>query len=168
EEEVSQAVPVPLGQGLAGRVAATGEPWLVDDLDEIELVSPVLRAHGIRSLVAIPLVVEGRAIGVAHVGSEEKHHFGAGDVRLLELIADRIALALNQSQLLAAERAAQERLSFLGEASSLLASSLDYVDTLARIAQLAVPHLADLCTVDMRADDGSIRRLATTHTDPEK
>jgi len=168
EEELSQAVPVPLGQGLAGRVAASRDPWLVDDLDEIELVSPVLRAHGIQSLIAIPLVVEGKVIGVAHVGSEEKRHFGPGDLQLLELIADRIALALNQSSLLEAERAAQERLSFLGEASALLASSLDYVDTLARIAQLAVPRLADWCTVDMLAEDGSIRRLATTHVDPEK
>jgi signal transduction histidine kinase len=168
EEEVSRAVPVPLGQGLAGRVAAGREPWRVDDLDEIELVSPVLRAHGIRSLIAAPLVVEGRAIGVAHVGSEETQHFGTGDVRLLELIADRIALALNEARLLEAERLAQERLSFLGEASSLLASSLNYEDTLARIAQLAVPRLADWCAVDMLADDGSIRRLATTHVDPEK
>jgi signal transduction histidine kinase len=168
DDEVSQAVPVPLGQGLAGRVAASRDAWLVEDLDEIELVSPVLRAHGIKSLIAIPLVVEGKVIGVAHVGSEEKRHFGAGDVQLLELIADRIGLALNQSSLLEAERAAQERLSFLGEASTLLASSLDYVDTLARIAELAVPRLADWCTVDLLAEDGSIRRLATTHVDPEK
>ena len=168
EEEVSQAVPVPLGQGLAGRVAAGRVPWLVDDLGEIELVSPVLRAHGIESLIAIPLLVEGRAIGVAHVGSEEKRHFGPGDVQLLELIGDRIALALNQSSLLEAERAAQQRLSFLAEASTLLASSLNYVDTLSRIAELAVPRLADWCTVDMVADDGSIRRLATAHADPDK
>jgi signal transduction histidine kinase len=168
EDELSQAVPVPLGQGLAGRVAASREPWLVEDLSEIELVSPVLRTHGIQSLIAIPLVVEDRVIGVAHVGSEEKHHFGSSDVRLLELIADRIALALNQSRLLAAERAAQERLAFLGDASSLLGSSLNYEDTLARIAQLAVPRLADWCAVDMLAHDGSIRRLATTHVDPAK
>jgi signal transduction histidine kinase len=168
EEDVGQAVPVPLGQGLAGRVAESRQPWLVEDLSEIELVSPVLRTHGIQSLIAIPLIVDARVIGVAHVGSNEKHHFGSGDVRLLELIADRIALALNQSRLLAAERAAQERLSFLGEASSVLAASLNYEDTLGRIAELAVPRLADWCAVDILADDGSIRRLATTHVDPEK
>jgi signal transduction histidine kinase len=168
EEEVSQAVPIPLGQGLAGRVAATRDPWLVDDLDQIDLVSPVLRAHRIQSLIAIPLLVEGRVIGVAHVGSEQKQYFGTADMRLLELIADRIALAINHSFLLDAERVAQQRLSFLAEASSLLASSLNYEETLARIAQLAVPRLGDWCTVDMLADDGSIRRLATTHVDPEK
>jgi PAS domain S-box-containing protein len=168
EEEVSQAVPVPLGEGMAGRVAASREPWLIEDLNQIDLVSPVLRMHGIQSLVAMPLVVEDRVIGVAHVGSERKQHFGSADVRLLELIVDRIALALNQSFLLEAERVAQERLSFLGEASALLASSLNYEDTLARIAQLAVPRLGDWCAVDILADDGSIRRLATTHVDPEK
>jgi signal transduction histidine kinase/transcriptional regulator with GAF, ATPase, and Fis domain len=168
EEEVSQAIPVPLGQGLAGRVAASRDAWLVDDLEEIDLVSPVLRAHGVLSLIAVPLVVEDRVLGVAHVGSLEKQHFGSGDVRLFELIADRIAVALQQSRLLEAERAAQERLSFLGEASSLLASSLDYEDTLARIAELAVPRLADWCSVDIIAEDGSVRRLATTHVDPEK
>jgi signal transduction histidine kinase len=168
EEEVSQAVPVPLGQGLAGRVAASREPWLVDDLNEIELVSPVLRSHGIQSVIAAPLAVEKEVIGVVHAGSDEKQHFGSADVRLLELIADRIALAINQSTLLEAERVAQERLAFLGEASSLLGSSLNYEDTLARIAEIAVPRFGDWCAVDMLADDGSIRRLATTHVDPEK
>ena len=168
EDEVSRAVPVPLGQGLAGRVAATRDPWLVDDLDEIELVSPVLRAHGIQSLVAIPLVSGDQVIGVAHVGSERKQHFGVADVRLLELIADRIALALQQSSLLDAERLARERLAFLAEASALLSSSLNYEDTLVRLAELAVPGLADWCAVDMLADDGSIRRLAATHVDPDK
>jgi PAS domain S-box-containing protein len=168
EEEVSRAVPVPLGQGLAGRVAESRNPWIVDDLNEIDLVSPVLRSHGIQSLIAIPLLVEGRVIGVAHVGSEKKQHFGSGDVRLLELIADRVALTINQLTLLGAERVAQERLAFLGEASSLLASSINYEDTLARIAQLAVPRLGDWCAVDMLVEDGSIRRLATTHVDPEK
>ena len=51
----------------------------------------------------------------------------------------------------------------LAEASDALASSLDYETTLARVARLAIPRLADWCVVDMRADDGSIRRLAVTH-----
>jgi signal transduction histidine kinase len=168
DEELDRAVPVPLGEGLAGNVAAKREPWVVDDLDEIELVSPVLRARGIKSLVAVPLVAGDRVIGVVHAGSEQKGRFSRDDMRLLELIADRVALAVNHTALLETERAAQERLSFLAEASSLLASSLNYDDTLARIAQLAVPRLADWCAVDMLADDGSVRRLATAHVDPEK
>lgn len=57
---------------------------------------------------------------------------------------------------------------FLAEASALLASSLDYEVTLARVADLAVPQLADWCIVYLRQDDGSISRLAMTHADPTK
>ncbi|MBW3634487.1 MAG: PAS domain S-box protein, partial [Chloroflexi bacterium] len=57
---------------------------------------------------------------------------------------------------------------FLSEASTLLASSLDYEATLARVAQLAVPHLADWCIVYRQQEDGSISRLAMAHADPSR
>jgi PAS domain S-box-containing protein len=57
---------------------------------------------------------------------------------------------------------------FLAEASSLLSSSLDYEETLARIARLAVPRIADWCAVDILEPDGQLRRLAVAHIDPEK
>jgi PAS domain S-box-containing protein len=55
---------------------------------------------------------------------------------------------------------------FLAEASAVLASSLDYEATLARVASLAVPDLADWCTVYLQQEDGSISRLAIAHADP--
>ncbi|HEY6189500.1 MAG TPA: PAS domain S-box protein [Pyrinomonadaceae bacterium] len=57
---------------------------------------------------------------------------------------------------------------FLAEASTALASSLDYETTLATVAQLAVPHFADWCGVDITDEDGSLKRLAVAHIDPEK
>jgi PAS domain S-box-containing protein len=54
---------------------------------------------------------------------------------------------------------------FLGEASRTLASSLDYEETLSRVARLAVPRVADWCAVDV-LEDGQIRRLAVAHSDP--
>ena len=158
-----QAIAIPMGAGMAGRVAATRQPFLVPDLSRIELASPHLRHRGIRSLVAIPLLVEDRVIGVVHAGSEKLAHFAEPDARLLELIADRIALAINQAALHEAERAAQDRLQFLGEASTLLASSLDVDATLTRVAQLAVPHFADWCAVDLLDAHGSINRVAITN-----
>lgn len=59
-------------------------------------------------------------------------------------------------------------LNFLAEASSMLAASLDYETTLARLAQLAVARVADACIVDILAEDGQIRRLAAAHADPAK
>ncbi len=63
---------------------------------------------------------------------------------------------------------AEEAQRFLVEASAELASSLDYRATLASVARLAVPGLADWCAVDVLEADGSINRLVVTHEDPEK
>ncbi|HEX8250765.1 MAG TPA: PAS domain S-box protein, partial [Pyrinomonadaceae bacterium] len=57
---------------------------------------------------------------------------------------------------------------FLAEASTTLASSLEYETTLAAVAQLAVPHFADWCGVDIANEDGTLSRLAVAHIDPEK
>jgi signal transduction histidine kinase len=128
----------------------------------------MLRDRGINSLVAIPLIVEDRVIGVVEAGSVAYAQFVDDDARLLQLIADRIALAINQATLHDAERAAQERLQFLSEASALLASSLDVDETLGRVARLAVPHFADWCAVDLVQPDGSLARVAIAHLDPQR
>jgi two-component system, NarL family, sensor histidine kinase BarA len=167
-DELEHAVAVPLGMGLAGKVAVSRAPLLVPDLSQIELASPLLRERGINSLVAIPLVVEDRVIGVVHAGSEAYAQFVEEDARLLELIADRIALAINQAALYEAEREAQDRLSFLVEASASLASSLDVDRTLRRVAELAVPHFADWCIVDLVGADGSLERVTVAHVDPAR
>ncbi|MBI4261384.1 MAG: SpoIIE family protein phosphatase [Actinobacteria bacterium] len=64
--------------------------------------------------------------------------------------------------------AAQERLAFLAEASTRLASSLDYEATLAGLARLAVPRLADWCVVDVLEEGGGLQRLAVAHVDPAR
>src|SRR5262249_17805396 len=63
---------------------------------------------------------------------------------------------------------AEERLRFLAEASELLSSSLDYETTLASVARLAVPGLADWCTVDILERDGRIHLVEVAHVDPGK
>lgn len=67
-----------------------------------------------------------------------------------------------------AARAIEENMRFLAEASKVLGSSLDYRTTLAAVAQLGVPEIADWCAVDMLGEDGAIERLAIAHVDPEK
>ncbi len=63
---------------------------------------------------------------------------------------------------------AEEIQRFLVEASAVLASSLDYEVTLANVARLAVPTLADWCTINRLDDDGSIRRIEMVHRDPAR
>jgi signal transduction histidine kinase/PAS domain-containing protein len=66
------------------------------------------------------------------------------------------------------QRKSEESLRFLAEASSLLAATLDYEDTLPTIARLSVPFLADACIIDVIDVEGSVRRVAAVHRDPER
>jgi signal transduction histidine kinase/ActR/RegA family two-component response regulator/PAS domain-containing protein len=78
---------------------------------------------------------------------------------------DEIAVTYSD---VSAQRRAEESLRFLSEASRVLASSLDYDTTLASVARLAVPTVADWTAIDMLDDAGGIRRLAVAHVDPKK
>src|SRR5262249_37242992 len=146
---LSTAIPIPLGEGMAGRGAATRQSLLIADLNQIELKSPTLRQRGINSRVAIPLLLADQGSGVFHARPPAFAQFAEEDVRLLELIADRIALAINQASLHDAERIANERLSFLGEASTLLAASLDVDEILEQLAALLVTRYADWAAIHL-------------------
>ncbi len=98
EEEVRQGVTVPLGAGFAGRIAAQQRPVAIEDLDRADVVNPLLRLKGIRSLLGVPLVDEGRVVGVLHVGALRRRHFDDGDVRLLQATADRVTPAIDRAQ----------------------------------------------------------------------
>jgi phosphoserine phosphatase RsbU/P len=95
EEEVRQGVRVPLGAGFAGRVAASREPVILTHVDHTTVRNPLLVDRGIKSLLGVPLLVAGRVIGVLHVGSLSGRLFGQQDAELLQLAADRAALALH-------------------------------------------------------------------------
>jgi PAS domain S-box-containing protein len=62
----------------------------------------------------------------------------------------------------------EEAQRFLAQVGATLSSSLDYPTTLASVANLAVPHLADWCVIDVLEEDGSLDRLAMTHQNPDK
>jgi phosphoserine phosphatase RsbU/P len=94
EEEVRQGVRIPVGAGFAGRVAATRQPVILDQVDHSTVYNPLLVERGIQSLLGVPLLVGGQVIGVLHVGSVAGRRFGAEDVELLQLAAVRAAPAV--------------------------------------------------------------------------
>lgn len=77
-------------------------------------------------------------------------------------------LAVNSIEDVTAAKQAELRQAFLASAGEVLASSLDYAETLRRVARLAVPTLADWCGVDVLDDRGLRHRLAVHHQDPGK
>ena len=100
EEEAR--VRVPMGRGVAGQIAVSRAPVIVDDLSKVELISSILSTHA-RSLVGAPLIIEDRVIGVIHVETLEPHTFTPDDLNLLQLAADRVALSIEHARLYEAE-----------------------------------------------------------------
>ena len=94
EEEVRQGVRIPVGQGFAGRIAAEARPVILDHVDHSNVLNPILLEKGIRSLIGVPLLVNGMVIGVLHVGSIGSRVFTGDDTGLLQLAAERAALAV--------------------------------------------------------------------------
>ena len=95
EEEVRQGVRIPLGTGFAGRVAESRQPVILTRVDHTTVRNPLLIDRGIKSLLGVPLLAGGKVIGVLHVGSLSGRTFSDSDAGLLQLAADRAALALH-------------------------------------------------------------------------
>jgi sigma-B regulation protein RsbU (phosphoserine phosphatase) len=104
EEEVTQGVHVPVGQGFAGRVAAERRPVVIEDVPSASLFNPLLVRRGLRSLLGVPLIAGGTLLGVLHVGTLYPRVFTADETELLQLAAARAAMAV-QSLLSRSERA---------------------------------------------------------------
>ncbi|HWD84458.1 MAG TPA: SpoIIE family protein phosphatase [Solirubrobacteraceae bacterium] len=99
EEEVAAGVRVPLGQGFAGRIALERVAIFISDVDHADILNPILRQKGIRSLLGVPLIVEGDLIGVLHVGSMKPRSFGQQDLALLQVAAARAAPGIERARL---------------------------------------------------------------------
>ena len=121
EEEVMQGVRIPVGQGFAGRIAAGGRPVILDHVDHGNVLNPILLDKGIQSLVGVPLLVHGAVIGVLHVGTVRNRVFTADDAALLQLAADRAALAVQSL------RSREDRTAAAALQRSLLPSALAVV-----------------------------------------
>ena len=163
-----------LGEGVAGTVAQRRAGVIVDDYGSFPDAQPTVveRSSGIWAVIGEPLLFEGELRGVITASTHtEERTFGEQDRQLLALFAAQAVIAIEHARLhdardraLAEAEAARQRAAFLAEASAALALSLDYDATLAQVARLAVPVLADLCSVFVQAEDGTIQREVTTHS----
>jgi phosphoserine phosphatase RsbU/P len=132
EEEVRQGVRIPVGRGFAGRIAAEHRPVILDHVDHSTVLNPILLARGIRSMLGVPMAAGGRIIGVLHVGSLTPRQFTSEDAELLQLAADRSAVAVQ------ALLARDDRIAVTALQRSLLPAALPAVPG-AEIAARYVP-----------------------------
>ena len=144
EEEVEQGVRVPVGGGFAGRIAAEKRPVILDDVDHANVLNPILREKGIKSMLGVPLVVEGEVRGVFHVGSLHYRAFDEDEVELLQLVADRAALAIEHARLFEAERAARERIEQVQAVTDAALAHLEVSELL----RVLLPRIRDILRTD--------------------
>lgn len=119
-----------------------------------------------QSLLAAPLVVGPHRLGVLRLGFRTERDVDMQvQVAFLAALADACAQAIERAN--AGERAAAtaERLAFLAEASAVLSGSLEHTATIAEVAQLAVPRMADGCIVELYGPRG-VGAVTVAHADP--
>ena len=125
EEEVERGTRIPLGRGFAGRIAAERRAISIDDLDRAEILNPLLRERGIKSLLGVPLAVEREVIGVLHVGSLRPRRFSRKEARILQVVADRAALAIEHARAFEEERRTRRELEHIQRATDASLAHLD-------------------------------------------
>jgi PAS domain S-box-containing protein len=152
------------------RVIRTGEPLFIASREQRNELFPHLAENGgeTHALAVVPLAIENRVIGAMALSFGQDMQFGPERREMKVTLARQAAQALERARLYEAEQSLRRRMSFLAESSELLASSLEYDQTLTRLTQLAVPGLADWCAIDMVGENGEIERLAVAHQEPEK
>ncbi|GAA2245236.1 hypothetical protein GCM10010145_10030 [Streptomyces ruber] len=159
-------VPVEAGPG---RYSSARMPAVHDDLTAVPGAVPLMNGTGMRSVVTVPLKVEGRLTGSLGVAAEAPGRYSNEEALRLQFAADRIALAVESARLGELERLRRGSLSFLVEASDLLAGTLDRDQTLALMAQMTIPTLATWCAVYTIADQASEPYLSyVLHEDEER
>ncbi|HUQ57019.1 GAF domain-containing SpoIIE family protein phosphatase [Lentzea sp.] len=122
EEEVFQGVRVPVGKGFAGRVAQLREPVQIERVDPSTVVNPLLWEHGLHALLGVPMIAQGELTGVLHVGTTASRRFTDEEVDALQLVADRLAVAVY------VDRTRSERAAATMLQESLLPSRLPSTD----------------------------------------
>jgi PAS domain S-box-containing protein len=161
ERILSEQPLVPIGHGFAGRIAASKHSIVAEDLSQLDVVSPWLRAK-LRSVAGVPIIRTSGVIGVLHVGSVNARHFDREDLDLLNLVAARVGGALERTQLYEAARAARadasrsaDRLRRLQAATATLTAAMSVQDVSESILREAIGAMhADAGVLAVRSEDG--------------
>ncbi len=110
----TQRLYVPAGQGVAGRVYATGQPFKVADYETDPVISrhfvELARAEGKRSALGAPMFVRGSAVGTLMAWRRRPSVFDDDDVRILSSLASMAAVAILNADLYETQRKAVDRL----------------------------------------------------------
>lgn len=140
----------------AGDAVRCGVGIYTSSLDELAERYPIFAGEpvvGDEATAVLPLVADTTGpLGAMVLGFAEPRSFSAADRRMLEALAAQAAVALARTRSRVELDVVREQLAYLSDASTRLAASLDLDETLATVAELAVPRLADRCGVFLLVD----------------
>ncbi|WP_437821538.1 AAA family ATPase [Sorangium sp. So ce1078] len=128
-----------------------------------------------KSLLCAPILRQAEVVGLFYLENNLlAGAFTSERLAALSLLATQAAISLENARLLAREQvartaaeAAERRAAFQAEAGAILSESLDYAETLSRVARLSVGSFCDWCLIDV-VEGELIRRLSWAHRDPAK
>ncbi len=125
----------PAGSGLSWRILHTGQPVLIEDRSPQDNID----AHhfgteqAVRSLLAVPMRLGNRVIGMLSVQSYHPHVYHADDVPPLEMLAAHVAVAIETARLFAREQTQRELAESLAQTASALTATLDEKQVIAQV-----------------------------------
>lgn len=158
-------------EDLPGQAWVKREALWVADLAKEHPDSKRLKAAvagGIETLVAIPVRVQDEILGVLEVCSRKRLALDTDLVNVMGAIGSQIGQVLKRTEAFERLRANESLLEFLVEAGTALASSLNYDETVATVANLAVRSLADWCSIVLAPEGQPERSITVVHRDPAK
>ncbi|HKU23771.1 MAG TPA: ATP-binding protein [Terriglobales bacterium] len=163
------------GSGIAD---LSDEPIVATDVHQLPLLEHRRRgyeAEGIQSLLALPLRIQGRNVGTITFYFRRRRELQSDELEEAEVLANLAASGISTAELYAEQvrlreqaEAQRRRAAFLAQASAALGASLDFNITLQRVAELAVPEIADWCAAFVTNDQGTLERTAVAHRDPTR
>jgi sigma-B regulation protein RsbU (phosphoserine phosphatase) len=124
---------VPIGQGITGTAAATGNPVRVSDTSKDDRY--IAAIENVRSELAVPLMLQGKCVGVLDIQSRHPDYFTPEQQSILTLLASRLAVAIENARLYQKERTQAETLLLLNEVGRETSSILDVEELLRRAAE---------------------------------
>ncbi|GGU05366.1 SpoIIE family protein phosphatase [Actinomadura citrea] len=160
------AAEMPLGELSVASLtpdARAGSAWVAADASD-----PTAAALRASSLAAAPLESQGRLTGLIVAVSSLPGRFDDSDGARLGRLADEMSLSLEKARVGELERSWRGWLSFVAEASDLLAGTLDQERTMALVAQLVVPRLATWCAVYTVTEAEPDRLAYVWHADEDR
>jgi sigma-B regulation protein RsbU (phosphoserine phosphatase) len=125
---------IPLGQGITGTAAVTGHPVRVSDVSkDARYINAI---DSVRSELAVPLMIQGKCIGVLDIQSNHLDYFTPEQQSILTMLASRLAVAIENARLFERVRSQADTLLLLNEVSREISSILDVEELLRKAAEM--------------------------------